>query len=360
VLRTDAAKTARSEISRLCADAPAQPVLLQRALELLAPAVPFDAGGFSALDPATLLWTGGVLSSMPAAIAGGFFENELFQDDFLKTKVLRAAPTPAAALSHATGGVMDRSARFRTLYSPNGFGDELRVVFTADGAAWGQGCLLRDAAKGRFTHAEAAFVASLGRHVSHALSVAPAAVEAAPAAPAATAEGPGVLVVDDLARALAVTGDAARWLGELGWREDAEQLPAVVGSVVARARACANGGSDGPPRARVRGASGRWICVHASAWPLGGWSVVLEPARPAEVLPLVCQAHGLTAREQEVLGLMLRGSTDADVAAKLVISDHTAKEHAKAVLRKMGARTRVELQATLFADHYTPWMAEAA
>ena len=57
---------------------------------------------------------------------------------------------------------------------------------------------------------------------------------------------------------------------------------------------------------------------------------------------------------------MLRGATDAGIAERLVISDHTAKEHSKAVLRKMSVRTRVELQATLFADHYDPWMAQAA
>ena len=174
-----------------------------------------------------------------------------------------------------------------------------------------------------------------------------------PALPAP--DGPGVLVVGDDGRALTVTGEAGRWLAELGWREGDEDLPHIVTSVVSRARACQNGGSDGPPRARARGASGRWICVHATAWPLGGYSVVLEPARPAEVLPLVCHANGLTAREQEVLGLMLRGSSDADIASRLVVSAHTAKEHARSVLRKMDVRTRVELQATLFADNYTPW-----
>jgi DNA-binding CsgD family transcriptional regulator len=357
VLRTPAAKTARNEIARVCSGSPAsQPALIRQVLALIAPAVPFHAGGLSAMDPGTLLWTGGVLRNMPGDVCVGFFDNELFHDDFLKTPQLRDADVSAASLAHATGGALHRSHRHRMLYEPNGLGDELRVVFHTDGAVWGQGCLIRDAAEPHFTQAEAAFVASLGRHVAHALSVTRVAPATAAAEPAP--DGPGVLLVDEEGRALTVTGEAGHWLGELGWTEEAELLPAAVNAVVARARACSlGGGADGPPRARVRGASGRWISVHATAWPLGGWSVVLEPARPAEVLPLVCAAHGLTAREQEVLGLMLRGRSDADIAQRLVISDHTAKEHAKAVLRKMSVRTRVELQATLFADHYTPWFA---
>ena len=288
-------------------------------------------------------------------MVGSFYENELFADDVLKYADLRRQAVPAGTISAATGGDVMASRRLRTTLAPHGFGDELRVMFAADGAFWGEACFLR---ADPFSAAETAFVASLGRHLAHGLAT--GRPPAAPAAVAPVSGGPGVLHVDDACAALGMTSEAGGWLTELGWTGDPERLPYVVQGVVGRARACAlGGGADGPPRARLRAASGRWLAVHASAWPAGGWSVVLEPARPSEVLPLVSQAHGLTAREQEVLGLMLQGAPDKEIARRLVLSDHTAREHTRAVLRKMGGGTRAELQARVHADCYTPWTAAA-
>ena len=48
------------------------------------------------------------------------------------------------------------------------------------------------------------------------------------------------------------------------------------------------------------------------------------------------QPSPLTAREQEVLGLLGRGCSDREVAAALVISRKTVEKHVGAVLRKTG------------------------
>lgn len=50
----------------------------------------------------------------------------------------------------------------------------------------------------------------------------------------------------------------------------------------------------------------------------------------------------LTARELEVLRLMAEGSTNAQIAARLVITEGTVKSHVKNVLRKLRAGNRVE------------------
>src|SRR5262249_13611990 len=153
-----------------------------------------------------------------------------------------------------------------------------------------------------------------------------------------------------------------RWLDALG-AEDGPggPLPLVVRAVADRARTLATAGT-GPAAGtdpytatpRVRARTGQWLVVRASL--LGAETgarvaVLIEPARPPELAPLIAAAYGFTDRERRITELVARGHPTSAIAGRLHLSAYTVQDHLKSVFSKTGTSSRGDLVARIFFDH---------
>jgi DNA-binding CsgD family transcriptional regulator len=356
--------SARRNILRAC-HAGLDPVAFRtEVMRRLSPVLPVDAFWFATADPSTLLFTGSLIEAIPDAATPLFVANEFAQPDVNKWVALASAQRPVNSIYFATEGRLDRSSRYRDICRPMGLGDELRAVLRADGASWGFMCLHRDSTGRNFSSDEARFLGEIAPQLATGLR---SSLLLERAEDESDTDGPGLLILADDLSLVATTSAGERWLTELCDHPVRHDLPQVVYAAVARLTAieCSSEPATNlAPRARVRTRSGQWLVVHASR--LGGYSnrndtaVVIEPARPDELAPLVLLAYGLTRREGEVAQLVLRGLSTAGIGATLCISDYTVQQHLKSVFDKIGVSSRRELVARIFMQHYKPRMRNIA
>jgi DNA-binding NarL/FixJ family response regulator len=61
-----------------------------------------------------------------------------------------------------------------------------------------------------------------------------------------------------------------------------------------------------------------------------------------QTVPLSCEALGMTARQRQVLALLLQGKPNKMIARELGLSVETVKDHVAAVLRSLGVSSRTQ------------------
>jgi DNA-binding CsgD family transcriptional regulator len=355
---------AREEIVRLVHRTTGVSGLACGVTRVLERAVPFDGVGLWTVDPATLLPTGLLVRrGLDLGLLPRFIEIELGEPDFIKFRSLARQGRAAASLSDATRGDLEQSVRHCELIRPQGFDDEVRVVFSDGAGAWGAVCLLREPGRCGFEDSEVRFLASLAPLVAEGLR------RAAILGEVATAEqrGTGVVVLGPDNSVESATVGGVRWLADLGGGATSGELPVAVLAVAARARRIAGEDrndadrrvprSDPFARARVCTAHGNWVTVRGSVLgegPDSSVAVLMEAARPPELAPLIADACGLTDRERRVTELVAQGFSTNDIGQRLHLSMYTVQDHLKSIFDKTGAGSRGELVARLFFDHYVP------
>lgn len=78
---------------------------------------------------------------------------------------------------------------------------------------------------------------------------------------------------------------------------------------------------------------------------------IFLPLVPGSAGPGTAEAESasLTRREAQVMGLVALGSNTEEIAERLVITQETARSHAKNAMRKLGARSRAHAVALAIA-----------
>jgi DNA-binding CsgD family transcriptional regulator len=332
------------------------------ARDVIASAVPYYMTPcWFTLDPTSLLVTShhdhGHLGEFPAE----WLAWEYYEDDFDLHSLADVARSKAgiSTLHEVTGGDPSRSRAWREYLRPYGAEQELRLALrTPAGEAWGVLALYREPGQPTFTHDERQLLLAMAPHLAEGARRGLLVGEASePERP----DAPGLVVLGADWSVESLTPGVEHWLCELpgGDWEARGKLPPAVLAVAGRALRTAEG-KDDPGEvalARVVSNEGRWILLHGASLVANGarrTAVIIEPAHPARISPLLMSAYGLTEREQEVTGLVLRGDSTVQIADELFVSTHTVQQHLKRVFEKTGVRSRRDLVGKVFFAHYEP------
>jgi DNA-binding CsgD family transcriptional regulator len=326
----------------------------REATTVLTTAVPHGwAPCWYTMDPASLLITSHFQDGM-AEFPSEWLSYEYYEDDVNQLATVARSGGGISTLHEATGGDPSRSPRWQRNMRLGGDQELLAALRTRSGESWGALGLYREPGKPffdpiekRFLHTAAPYLAEGARR---ALLVGEATEPEGP-------DAPGLVVLDARLEVESTTPGVERWLAVLpdgNW--EAGRLPSVVRSVAVRAQR-----GEAPPgevaMARVLSSNGTWLMVHGAPLVSDGSprvAVIVEPAHPARIYPLLMAVYGLTARERDLVEAILRGSSTAEIAAELVVSVNTVQQHLKSVFDKTGVRSRRDLVGKVFFAHYEP------
>lgn len=121
---------------------------------------------------------------------------------------------------------------------------------------------------------------------------------------------------------------------------------------VARAESCLRAllaWVGAPPSDRRNTAVGKVVNDLLSQDPWIVYAAMRRVALGTIPTDILSERYQLTKRETDVARLLAVGKSNAEIAAALAISEHTARRHTEQVLAKLGVRSRAAV-APLFAE----------
>ncbi len=346
---------ALGKIAQLSSEAGDLTALWRGTTEVLADTVPYYwTPCFYTLDPASLLITSHYhdgLADFPAE----WLTAEYYDDDVHKLADVARSGAGVSTLHEVTHGDPSSTRRWQQNMAMGGDQEMLAGLRTRSGEVWGALGLYREPDRPMFSDDELAFVAAaaplLAEGARRALLLGEALEPEWP-------DSPGLLVMNERLEVESATPGVDVWLDALPSTEGGG-LPSAVLAVAAQALRSADDRltSGEVAVARVLSRTGAWVVLHGASLTATSErrvAVIVEPAHPARILPLLMSAYGLTAREKEVTGLVLEGRSTGEIAEALFVSVHTVQQHMKNIFEKAGVHSRRDLVARVFFGHYEP------
>lgn len=321
-------------------------------IEVLRAATPFDDYAWLLTDPETAVGCAPLadvrcLPELPTLIRLRY-QTEVNRWTHLDT-------APAASLSAATAGNLERSLVWRELLDRHGVGDVASVVFRDQFGCWGFLELWRSNTEPAFRADEIEFLSQLAPYVttglrrSQALTfIEPPTLEPPTTRPASA--GPAVLMLSSTLDVLAQTPETEQYLRTLvPPPEDSPPVPSGAYNVAAQLLAVEAGVDTHQPSARVHMSDGVWLTMRAArmgrAAPLRARdiAVTIEETSAAARVDVFSRAVGLSPRESELFSYVVAGADTKEIAGRMYLSEHTVQDHLKSIFAKTSTRSRREL-----------------
>ena len=330
-----------------------------------------DATCWHTLDPHTRLLTSdspyelvssGIFAPETVMAAGErLIASEYFIEDFNTFAGLAGRRVPVGTLSQATRGRPERSTRYRDLLEPSGIPHELRAAFVSRGRCWGAVHISRREDRPDFSAEDMTALATIAGLVADGIR----ATLRFDAGRRGGAGSPGLVVLGPGNEVELITEPARELLEAMrsnAMAESDDTPPAAVLALAASARAGTSRPAGDSHAVAVPTADG-WITLHASlpdSGNAGRVAIVLERSSSPQSTAVQLEAHGVTAREREIAGLLAAGLTNPEIAEQLVLSPYTVQDHVKSLFEKTNVSSRQELVARIFLDDYLPKVASHA
>lgn len=280
---------------------------------------------------------------------------ELLADDVIKTADVVRHPRGVVTLHEATDGHPERSPIYVEVMAPNGMAQELLVALRSPtGETWGTTRLNRRPGDPMFSEHEISFMTAAAPLIAEGVR---RGLLVGEATEPERQDAPGVVVMRTDAEVEWLSPAAEGWFSRLP--EDDGRQDGVPTSVLAAATAALRDAersdAGGVSTARVPMKDGRWATIHGAVTSTNGdarVTVIMQPAHPDRIAPLLMSIYGLTGREQEVTQLVLRGGSTTELAKTLGVSPYTVQQHLKSIFAKTDVNSRGELVAKIYFDCY--------